>query len=48
MLLLIAMVVWVFDKRMEAVEKKMNSTTSYFNAKSFDSLLKKHSYSFLN
>jgi hypothetical protein len=28
-LLLIAMVIWVFDKKIETVEKQMNPTTSY-------------------
>jgi hypothetical protein len=37
-ILLIAMVIWVFDKRIETIENKMNSTAGYFNAKKFDSL----------
>jgi len=45
-LLLIAMVIWVFNKRIAAIEMKTNSTTSYVNAKSFESLFKNHSYTF--
>jgi len=39
-LLLIAIVIWVFDKRIESIGKGMYPTTSYFNGKRLDSLFK--------
>ena len=39
-LLLIGIVIWVFDKKIETVEKQMNPTTSYLNTKFYDPFLK--------
>ena len=38
---LIVIAIRVFDKRMEIIEKKMNSSTNFFDPKNFDSHLKK-------
>ena len=36
--LLIAMVIWLFDKRMETIEKNLNLTTSYVSGKNLVTL----------
>jgi len=43
---LIVIAIRVFDKRMEIIEQKMNSTTNFFDPKNFNLILKKHAYSF--